>query len=66
MIDRARRVSIVICAYTEDRWPELVAAVDSVRHQTRLPQEIILVIDHNAPLLIWNTHATWSGSNLRP
>ena len=45
------RVSVVICAYTEDRWPELIAAVDSVRRQTMPPQEIILVIDHNQQLL---------------
>jgi glycosyltransferase involved in cell wall biosynthesis len=52
MTERAHRVSIVICAYTEDRWPELVAAIDSLRRQTMPPQEIILVIDHNQPLLI--------------
>ncbi len=51
MTDRACRVSIVICAYTEDRRSELVAAVDSVRRQTMPPQEIILVIDHNPQLL---------------
>ncbi len=51
MIDRAGRISIVMCAYTEDRWAELVAAVESVRFQTLSPREIILVIDHNLPLL---------------
>ena len=51
MTVRAGSVSIVICAYTEDRWSELVAAVDSVRRQTRPPQEIILVIDHHPQLL---------------
>lgn len=51
MTDRACRVSIVLCAYTADRWRELMAALDSVRRQTRPPQEIILVIDHNPPLL---------------
>jgi glycosyltransferase involved in cell wall biosynthesis len=50
MIDRARRVSIVICAYTEDRWAEMLAAIDSVRGQTMPPHEIILVIDHNPQL----------------
>ncbi len=44
-------ISIVICAYTEERWQELLAAVDSVREQTVRPLEIILVIDHNPRLL---------------
>ena len=39
-------ISVVICAYTEDRWDDIVAAVDSVRHQSLRPHEIILVIDH--------------------
>jgi glycosyltransferase involved in cell wall biosynthesis len=50
MIDRARNVSIVICAYTEDRWLDLLAAINSVRGQTMPPHEIILVIDHNQQL----------------
>ena len=51
MTDHAGRISIVMCAYTEDRWEELVSAVESVRCQTLSPREIILVIDHNLPLL---------------
>lgn len=43
-------VSVLICAYTEKRWDELVAAVESVQQQRRPPQEIILVIDHNPAL----------------
>jgi glucosyl-dolichyl phosphate glucuronosyltransferase len=42
-------VSVVICAYTDKRWNETCAAVDSVRAQTT-PAEIILVVDNN-PLL---------------
>lgn len=41
-------VSVVICAYTEDRWVELVDAVRSVRLQR--PDEVLLVIDHNPAL----------------
>ena len=52
MTDRAGRVTIIMCAYTEDRWPELVAAIDSLRHQSRPPHEIILVIDHHQPLFV--------------
>jgi GT2 family glycosyltransferase len=43
-------VSVVICAYTEARWDELVMAIESVRHQTRPAGEIIVVIDHNPKL----------------
>jgi len=44
-------VSVVICAYTEDRWSLLLEAVDSVRRQTRRPLEIVICIDHNDALL---------------
>ena len=44
-------ISVVICAYTEKRWADLLAAVDSVRHQSVLPRELIIVVDHNPALL---------------
>ena len=44
-------VSVVICAYTEDRWDLLQRAVASVEAQTMPPIEIILCIDHNDKLL---------------
>lgn len=51
MTDRAGiDFSVVICAYTEERWEELLAAVESVRRQTLPPREIILVVDHNPAL----------------
>jgi glycosyltransferase involved in cell wall biosynthesis len=43
-------ISIVICAYTEERWDELLAAVESVQKQTIHPFEILVVIDHNPSL----------------
>ena len=43
-------ISVVICAYTEERWHELVAAVESVKQQSFPPKEIIVVIDHNPSL----------------
>jgi glycosyltransferase involved in cell wall biosynthesis len=49
-------VSVIICAYTERRWNDLVAAVDSLRKQT-VPIEIIVVIDHN-PVLLERAQAT--------
>ncbi len=43
--------SVVICAYTERRWADLEAAIASVRAQAHQPDEIIVVVDHNATLL---------------
>ncbi len=43
-------ISVVICAYTEDRWHELLAAIESVKSQSLTPREIIVVIDHNPDL----------------
>ena len=40
------KVSVVICAYTEDRWDDLVAAVGSVQRQTVAPSQVIVVVDH--------------------
>jgi glucosyl-dolichyl phosphate glucuronosyltransferase len=44
-------ISVVICAYTEERWGDLVSAVQSVRSQSLRPAEIIVVSDHNPALL---------------
>ena len=44
-------VSVIVCAYTEARWDELVEGVESIRSQTVQPREIIVVIDHNEALL---------------
>ncbi|MCT9930892.1 glycosyltransferase [Planotetraspora sp. A-T 1434] len=46
----ALRTSVVICVYTEDRWDDIRAAVDSVRAQRRQPHELIIVVDHNPGL----------------
>jgi len=51
-------VTVIICAYTLERWEALLAAVESVRDQTRPPEEIILVIDHN-PALYARARAQW-------
>jgi glycosyltransferase involved in cell wall biosynthesis len=45
------RISVVICAYTEQRWDQILAAVDSVRGQSLTCGEIIVVVDHNPDLL---------------
>ena len=44
-------MSVIICTYTEDRWDDLVKAVESVRCQSLHPKEIIVVVDHNPGLL---------------
>ena len=43
--------SVIICAYTEERWSAIVAAVASVQCQTFAATEIFVVIDHNPALL---------------
>ncbi|MFC7385346.1 glycosyltransferase family 2 protein [Sphaerisporangium rhizosphaerae] len=62
-------ISVVICVYTEERWDDIRAAVQSVRSQRRQPYELILVVDYNPELhlrlkreyadaiVVENTHA---------
>lgn len=45
-------ISVVICAYTEERWANLKAAIRSIQHQRLAPYEIIVVIDHNRALWV--------------
>jgi hypothetical protein len=44
-------VSVVVCAFTEERWEDLCRVLGSLRAQTEAPGEVILVIDHFPPLL---------------
>jgi glucosyl-dolichyl phosphate glucuronosyltransferase len=46
----ARDISVVICAYTEDRWDQVCAAIDSVRAQSLPSNDVIVVVDHNRSL----------------
>ena len=43
--------TIVICAYTADRWATLRCAIDTVLKQIRFDDELLIVVDHNEPLL---------------
>lgn len=43
-------ISVVICAFSMERWKLLQLAVDSVRKQLSPAHELIVVIDHNADL----------------
>lgn len=42
--------SVVICVYTEDRWDQICAAIQSVREQSLQCAEIIVVVDYNRAL----------------
>jgi len=44
-------LSVVVCAYTTERWLELQQAVHSLRCQTRDVQQVLVVVDHHAELL---------------
>jgi GT2 family glycosyltransferase len=43
-------VSVIICAYSNDRWNDLVEAVRSIQKQELPPKETVVVIDHNTGL----------------
>jgi glucosyl-dolichyl phosphate glucuronosyltransferase len=43
-------VSVVICAHTEERWNDTLAAAASVRAQSHAAKELITVVDHNPRL----------------
>jgi GT2 family glycosyltransferase len=42
--------SVIICAYTEARWQQLLCAAESIRKQTAPVDELLIVIDHNEDL----------------
>jgi GT2 family glycosyltransferase len=46
------RISVIIAAFSMDRWSDLIDAVASVRAQSVRELEVIVVIDHNPELLI--------------
>jgi glycosyltransferase involved in cell wall biosynthesis len=50
MVLNMNRLSVIVCAYTEKRWEDLLSAVSSLRAQIRPADEIILAIDHNPAL----------------
>ena len=49
-VTTAADFSVIICAYTEERWQDLSDAIESVQSQSLPPREIIVAVDHN-PLL---------------
>lgn len=48
--DTTPSFSVVVCAYSFNRWDELLLAVQSLEAQILKPLEVIVVIDHNAEL----------------
>ncbi len=51
MVSTTSGIAVIICAYTDQRWEQLVAAIESVQMQTLPATEIVVVIDHNSILL---------------
>lgn len=49
-VGHSPQASVIVCAYTEKRWPQIEMALDSIARQTVPPQEVIVVVDHNAAL----------------
>jgi cellulose synthase/poly-beta-1,6-N-acetylglucosamine synthase-like glycosyltransferase len=43
-------VSVVVCAFTQRRWQQTRAALESALRQEPAPAEVLLVVDHNAEL----------------
>src|SRR5690349_21825456 len=43
--------TVVVCAYTRDRWPTLKSAIDTALKQIRRYDELLVVVDHNDALL---------------
>ena len=44
-------VSVVVSTYDDSRWAHLVACEESLRRQTAPAAQVIVVVDHNQPLL---------------
>ncbi|WP_455354674.1 glycosyltransferase family 2 protein [Streptomyces sp. SYSU K217416] len=57
-------ISVVICVYTEDRWEDILAAVSSVRCQSRPALETLVVVDHN-PALLERLGREYAGGTVR-
>jgi O-antigen biosynthesis protein len=45
-----RTTSVIVCAFAEPRWPDLVAAVGSLVDQSQVVDQLVVVIDHNPDL----------------
>src|SRR4051794_38229917 len=43
-------LAVIVCAYTEERWTDILDAIASLQAEPTPPGEIVLVIDHNPAL----------------
>jgi GT2 family glycosyltransferase len=57
---RTPSAAVVVCAYSDARWPALARAVGSLRIQSEPAAEVILVVDHN-PVLLQRAAASFAG-----
>lgn len=58
-------VTAVVCAYTQARWDDLVAAVHGLAAQTRRPDQVLVVVDHE-PLLLARARARFPDADVVP
>src|SRR5206468_97805 len=58
-------ISVVVCAFTEERLAVLTEALDSLRGQSYPAHEIVLVIDH-APELLTEARERWTDVTVVP
>ena len=47
-----KKISVIICAYTDDRWNHLIKAIKSIQQQTLRVTEVIVVTDYNSGLFV--------------
>lgn len=57
MSSRAASVSVVVPTWDWNRRDGLIGCVHAISRQSRLPEELIVVVDHNPQLLAWARRA---------
>jgi len=48
--DVRARASVIVCAYSNERLPQLKETIASLQNQTYPPSDIVLIVDHNPEL----------------
>jgi glycosyltransferase involved in cell wall biosynthesis len=48
--DQKLTVSVIVCCHTKERLEDIKKAIDSLQHQTLIPNEIILAVDNSRSL----------------
>lgn len=46
-----RTASVIVCAHTQLRWPQILRVMCALRQQTVEPHQVVMVIDHEPELL---------------